>query len=65
MTLTEGLIRKTRTPKNAESILKGALKLTLGEKVNLVRELREDIAKTVETAKQAAAAAMETANGAS
>jgi len=55
--------RKTRTPKNAENITKGALKLTLKERVDLCHTLEESIKSEVETMQQAAKEAELIANG--
>lgn len=55
--------KKTRTPRNYENILKGALTLTLAEKVNLVKELKVAIQSEVDTASKAAADAAATVNG--
>jgi hypothetical protein len=52
MSTTE--IKKTRTPKNAESITKGALALPLQERVDLVEALRTSIDLEVEGLKAAA-----------
>jgi len=46
--------KKTRTPKNAESITKGALALPLQERVDLVETLRVSIDMEVEGLKAAA-----------
>lgn len=56
-------IKKTRTPKNAESILKGASKLPLREKVDLIKALQEQVHIEVDQLKQEAAAADTIANG--
>ena len=56
-------IKKTRTPKNAESITKGALALPLQERVDLVKQLQDSITAEVETIKAAAAQAEKIANG--
>ena len=55
--------KKTRTPKNAESITKGALALPLQERVDLVETLQQSIQAEVETIKAAAAHAEKIANG--
>lgn len=55
--------KKTRTPRNYENILKGAMSLTLAEKVNLVKELKVAIQAEVDTASKAAADAAATVNG--
>ena len=47
-------IKKTRTPKNAESITKGALVLPLQERVALRNKISESIIAEVETLKAAA-----------
>jgi hypothetical protein len=46
--------KKTRTPKNADSITKGALALPLQERVDLVEALRISIDLEVEGLKAAA-----------
>lgn len=55
--------RKTRTPKNAESITKGALALSLKDRCQLVESLKESIKAEVETLTEAAKQAAQTANG--
>lgn len=55
--------KKTRTPRNYENILKGAMSLSLAEKVNLVKELKVVIQSEVDAASKAAADAAETVNG--
>lgn len=61
--MTEEKTRKPRTPRNAENILKGALSLTLAEKVDLVKELKAAIQLEVDAASKAAADAAATVNG--
>lgn len=56
-------IKKTRTPKNAESITKGALSLSLAEKVELVKTLKLSISKEVDAINEAAKEASAIANG--
>lgn len=55
--------KKTRTPRNAESILSGALKLPLAERVNLVQELKKSIANEVAEAEKLAEESKKIANG--
>lgn len=55
--------RKTRTPKNIESITKGALALSLKDRVELVQNLKESIRAEVETINEAAKQASTIANG--
>jgi len=55
--------KKTRTPKNAESITKGALALSLKDRVNLVKYLQDSIQAEVEMLKGAADAAAQIAGG--
>lgn len=55
--------KKTRTPKNAESITKGALALPLQERVDLVHKLKDSIQAEVETINEAAKQASTIANG--
>jgi len=57
------VIKKTRTPKNAESITKGALALPLKERVDLRHVLDDSITEEVQTIKEAAAQAEKIANG--
>jgi hypothetical protein len=47
-------IKKTRTPRNAESILAGLLKLPLAEKVKLQKSLTENINQEVADMQKAA-----------
>ena len=60
---TEIKTRKPRTPRNTESVTKGALALPLQERVDLVTALNESIKSEVETIKAAAAHAEKIANG--
>jgi len=60
---TETKTRKPRTPRNTESVTKGALALPLQERVDLVTALNESIKSEVETIKAAAAHAEKIANG--
>jgi hypothetical protein len=63
MTDTLTKVKKTRTPRNNESIFKGALSLPLQDRVELVNKLKESITAEVETIKAAAAQAEKIANG--
>jgi len=56
-------IKKTRTPKNADSITKGALALPLQERVDLWRTLQDSIMAEVETIRAAYEHAEKIANG--
>jgi hypothetical protein len=56
-------VKKTRTPRNNESIFKGALSLPLQERVDLKWQLDKSIAEEVETIKEAAKKAESIANG--
>ena len=56
-------IKKTRTPKQPGSILKGALSLSLKDRVDLVKELQSSITAEVETLQAAAKQAAQIANG--
>lgn len=60
---TELKEKKTRTPRNYENILKGALTLTLADKVNLVKELKTSIQQEVDTAAFVAKEANDLVNG--
>ena len=55
--------KKTRTPKNADSITKGALALPLQERVDLVGKLEDSIQQEVDTLKEAASKAEKIMNG--
>ena len=55
--------KKTRTPKNAESITKGALALPLQERVDLMEALGTSIQAEVDGLKAAAAQAEKIAGG--
>lgn len=55
--------KKQRTPRNADSILQGALGLTLTEKVELVKKLKADIAAEVDGREALAKQAKEISNG--
>lgn len=55
--------RQSPVPQKAEAITAGALKLSLQEKVTLVKSLRESIAKEANDAKQAADYAITLAQG--
>ena len=63
MTDTLTKVKKTRTPRNNESIFKGALSLPLKDKVDLVSELQAAITMEVDGLKAAAKQAEEIANG--
>lgn len=52
--MTETKVRKTRTPKNGEQIVKGALALLLEDRVMLRSKLDESITAEVERLKAAA-----------
>lgn len=56
--------KKTRTPRTYESIEKGALSLSLNERVALVKTISAANSKEVESLKAAAAAAEKALNGA-
>lgn len=60
---TEKKERKKPTPRNFDSILKGALELELSEQVKLVVELKRSITEKVEAADKAAAEAKESVKG--
>ena len=55
--------KKTRTPKNADSITKGALALPLQGRVDLVESLQQSIQAEVDGLKAAAAQAEKIAGG--
>lgn len=55
--------KKVRTPRNLESIIAGALALTLQEKVELVKKLKADIAAEVDGREALAKQAKEIVNG--
>ncbi len=55
-------VKKTRTPRTADSITKGALSLPLAERVALVKELQASIKTEVDNAKKAAEDAAAIAN---
>jgi len=55
--------KKTRTPKDPNSILVGALKLTLQQKVELVKKLKDSIAAEVKSRDESAKQAAEIVNG--
>lgn len=55
--------KKTRTPRTAESIIKGALALPLEERVKLLKELKDSINAEVAEKEKAAAYAKQIANG--
>ena len=56
-------IKKTRVPRNKDSIMTAALSLPLQDRVELVNKLKESITAEVETIKAAAAQAEKIANG--
>ncbi len=56
-------IKKPRIPRNAESILQEALKLSLEEKVRLCRLPKDDIQKVADEATNIASKAKELING--
>jgi len=56
-------VKKTRTPKNYDSIAKGAVSLSLGERVRLVKLLQDSITDEVETLNEVAKQATALANG--
>ena len=56
-------VKKTRTPRNEESIKDGVMKLSLQAKVSLRDALNDAIEQEVETLKAAAAQAEKIANG--
>lgn len=60
---TETLEKKTRTPRNADSILHGTLKLELHERVDLVRELKKSIEEEVKSHQEIAKKAAEISQG--
>lgn len=51
--------KKTRTPRTVESITAGALSLTLSDRVELCKKIRESIDEEVKELKQTAAMAAE------
>lgn len=55
--------RAPKVPRNYESIKSGALALELKDRANLVKELKASIDADVETAKQAAASAIDISAG--
>jgi hypothetical protein len=55
--------RKPKMPRQPEYIFKGAMKLPLQERVDLVKRLQESITSEVETAKAAAVQLEKIANG--
>ena len=59
---TELKTRKPRTPRNTESVTKGALALPLQERVDLMNALEDSIQKEVDMLKEAAAKAEAIAN---
>ena len=56
-------IKKTRTPKNAENLMRGCLSLSLEDKVKLVKTLKDAIEKEVADAKHDADSKATIANG--
>ena len=63
MTDTLTKIKKTRTPRNEESIKDGVMKLSLQAKVSLRDALNEAIEEEVKTLQEAAKQAERIANG--
>jgi hypothetical protein len=63
MTDTLTKVKKTRTPRNEESIFKAALGLELAKRVKLKNELENSITDEVAMMKTAAAQAEQIANG--
>lgn len=61
--MTEVKTRKPRTPRNTESVTKGALALPLQERVDLVESLQQSIQAEVDGLKAAAAQAEKIAGG--
>jgi len=61
--MTEVKTRKPRTPRNTESVTKGALALPLQERVDLVGKLEDSIQQEVDTLKEAASKAEKIMNG--
>ena len=60
--MTEIKTRKPRTPRNTESVTKGALALPLQERVDFVKALEDSIQTEVAMLKEAAAKADAIAN---
>ena len=56
-------VKQTKTPRNAESITKGALSLSLKDRVELLGLLKDSINAEVEGLKSLAKQAEEIANG--
>jgi hypothetical protein len=63
MTDTLTKVKKTRTPRNEESIKDGVMKLSLQAKVSLRDALNEAIEEEVKTLQEAAKQAERIANG--
>ncbi len=61
--MTEVKEKKTRTPKNANSIMQGAIKMSLADKVKLRDHLNDWIESEVELKKQEFEQAEKIANG--
>lgn len=55
--------RKPKTPRNAESISKGALAMPLEDRVKLVKDLKESISTEVTDLEKKASLAKSIANG--
>ncbi len=62
-TVTETKVHKTRTPKNPESVFNGAMKLSLGHKVQLRNKLSDAIESEVQDIRAAADQAEKLAGG--
>jgi len=56
-------IKQTKVPRNAEAIIKGALRLSLTERVGLKKELELSIVNEVKEIQERAAEAVKIANG--
>jgi hypothetical protein len=59
--MSDTTVKQTRTPRSADSITAGALKLPLAERVQLKKELEASIANEVNELIQAAKLAEQTA----
>ena len=57
--MKEEATKKVRTPRNVDSILVGAIKLPLAEKVELLKQLQKSITDEVTKLQDAAKAAAE------
>lgn len=60
---TETKLRKHRTPRNYDSIIKGALAMPLQARVELMAALKQSIDAEVQTLQEAAKQAAKIANG--